>query len=130
MAFSAAQGGANPASQSLSVTNTGGGSLTYTVTDDAAWLTESPTSGSAPGTVQVTHDGQCIVLGIDGQTIGGYPKIVQVISADLDVLGQLRPGDRVVFRQVSLKEAECLYRQKQELLREWVTRLRTAAGVF
>jgi allophanate hydrolase subunit 2 len=83
-----------------------------------------------PGTVQVTHDGQCIVLGIDGQTIGGYPKIAQVISADLDVVGQLRPGARVVFRRVSLKEAERLYRQKQEVLREWVTRLRTAAGVF
>src|SRR5262249_59059181 len=43
-----------------------------------------------PGSVQVTRDGQCIVLGVDGQTIGGYPKIAQVISADLDRLGQLR----------------------------------------
>ncbi len=83
-----------------------------------------------PGTVQVTRDGQCIVLGVDGQTIGGYPKIAQVISADLDVVGQLRPGERVVFQQVSLEEAEDLYRQKQAVLHEWVTRLRTAAGGF
>jgi antagonist of KipI len=83
-----------------------------------------------PGAVQVTRDGQCIVLGIDGQTIGGYPKIAQVISADLDVVGQLRPGERVLFRQVGLEEAERLYREKQAVLREWVTRLRTTAGAF
>jgi biotin-dependent carboxylase-like uncharacterized protein len=83
-----------------------------------------------PGSVQVTRDGQCIVLGIDGQTIGGYPKIAQVISADLDILGQLRPGERVLFARVSLEEAEQAYRAKTETLREWVTRLRTAAGAF
>src|SRR5207247_8459313 len=58
-----------------------------------------------PGTVQVTRDGQCIVLGVDGQTIGGYPKIAQVIHADLDKLGQLRPGERIRFRLVHLAEA-------------------------
>ena len=36
-----------------------------------------------PGAIQVTRDGQCIILGVDGQTIGGYPKIATVISADL-----------------------------------------------
>ena len=76
------------------------------------------------GTVQVTRDGQCIVLGVDGQTIGGYPKVAQVISADLDKLGQLRPGDRIRFRWVSLAEAEDLYRHKQKELREWLLRLR------
>ena len=44
------------------------------------------------GAVQVVNDGQCIVLGVDGQTIGGYPKVAHVIAADLDRLGQLRPG--------------------------------------
>jgi antagonist of KipI len=77
----------------------------------------------SPGTVQVTRDGQCIILGIDGQTIGGYPKIAQVISADLDKLGQLRPGERVTFEYVSLERAEELYRQRAELLRGWLTRL-------
>ena len=79
-----------------------------------------------PGSVQVTRDGQCIVLGVDGQTIGGYPKIAQVISADLDKLGQLRPGESVRFARVSLEDAEALYRAKQAELREWLTRLRTA----
>jgi biotin-dependent carboxylase-like uncharacterized protein len=79
-----------------------------------------------PGTVQVTRDGQCIILGVDGQTIGGYPKIAQVISADLDRVGQLRPGEEVGFERVSLGEAEGLYRRRRELLRQWVTRLRNA----
>jgi biotin-dependent carboxylase-like uncharacterized protein len=79
-----------------------------------------------PGSVQVTRDGQCIMLGVDGQTIGGYPKIAQVISADLDKLAQLRPGDQVRFQRVTQETAEELYRAKQAELREWTTRLRTA----
>jgi antagonist of KipI len=85
-------------------------------------LTSEPVS---PGAVQVTANSQCIVLGVDGQTIGGYPKIAQVISADLDKLGQLRPGDRIRFRRVSLEDAEIIYRQKQLELCEWLARLRT-----
>jgi antagonist of KipI len=79
-----------------------------------------------PGNVQVTRDGQCIVLGVDGQTIGGYPKIAQVVSADLDKLAQLRPGESIRFQRVTLADAEALYRVKQDELREWLTRLRTA----
>jgi antagonist of KipI len=79
-----------------------------------------------PGSVQVTHDGQCIILGMDGQTIGGYPKIAQVISADLDILGQLRTGETVAFRRVSLEEAEAADRKKRTELHEWLVRLRTA----
>jgi biotin-dependent carboxylase-like uncharacterized protein len=79
-----------------------------------------------PGAVQVTSNGQCIVLGVDGQTIGGYPKIAQVIGADLDKIGQLRPGDRICFARISMKEAEAVYVQKQQELREWLLRLRVA----
>lgn len=81
-----------------------------------------------PGTVQVTKDGQCIILGIDGQTIGGYPKIAQVIRADLDALGQLRPGDVARFEQVDMTTAQALDRQRRQLLHEWTTRLRVSAG--
>jgi antagonist of KipI len=80
-----------------------------------------------PGTVQVTRDGQCIILGVDGQTIGGYPKIAQVISADVDAIGQLRPGQSIGFQRVSLEEAEAVYRQRQSELHEWLMRLRTTA---
>ncbi len=77
-----------------------------------------------PGSVQVTRDGQCIILGVDGQTIGGYPKIAQVISADLDRLGQLRPGEAVRFQRVTLEVAEALYMQRRARTDEWLTRLR------
>jgi biotin-dependent carboxylase-like uncharacterized protein len=83
-----------------------------------------------PGAIQVTRDGQAIVLGVDGQTIGGYPKIAQVISADLDALGQLRPGVQVTFRAVALEAACQWQRQRQQQLARWLLRLRLAAGAF
>jgi antagonist of KipI len=73
--------------------------------------------------VQVTRDGQCIVLGVDGQTIGGYPKIAQVIQADLDALGQLRPGQSVRFVKVTMDGAIRRDRAAQVELREWALRL-------
>lgn len=79
-----------------------------------------------PGTVQVTNDGQCIVLGVDGQTIGGYPKIAHVIRADLDRLGQLRPGDQIRFVEVNWETAEMARRIYQNQLEQWCTRLAVA----
>ncbi|MFN4258906.1 MAG: biotin-dependent carboxyltransferase family protein [Gemmataceae bacterium] len=76
-----------------------------------------------PGAVQVTNNGQCIILGVDGQTIGGYPKIAQVISADLDQLGQLRPETPVRFVPVTLAEAEQLFQQRQAEWSVWTRRL-------
>lgn len=77
-----------------------------------------------PGAVQVTRDGQCIILGVDGQTIGGYPKIAQIASVDLDKLGQLRPGDEVCFSGVTLQEAEHAYRAERGLLNKRLLRIR------
>jgi antagonist of KipI len=73
--------------------------------------------------VQVVNDGQCIVLGVDGQTIGGYPKVAHVIGADLDSLGQLRPGDEIVFEQATLEEAASAWRERRRALEAWVARL-------
>lgn len=57
--------------------------------------------GVTPGAIQVPANGQPIVLLADGQTVGGYPKIATVISADLPRLAHLRPGTRVRFEAVS-----------------------------
>jgi 5-oxoprolinase (ATP-hydrolysing) subunit C len=86
-------------------------------------LTSEPV---CPGAVQVTRDGRCIILGTDGQTIGGYPKIAQVATADLDTIGQLRPGACLRFRRVTVAEAEALSRARRRLIQEWVTRLQTS----
>ena len=71
----------------------------------------------APGAVQITNDGLPVILGVDGQTIGGYPKIAHVIRADHDRLGQLRPGKAVRFVEVTAEEAEAAYRAKAMSLR-------------
>ena len=83
-----------------------------------------------PGSVQVTREGQCIVLGVDGQTIGGYPKIAQVIQADLDFLGQLRPGQRIDFKKVTMQDAIKRDRQARADLRLWTLRLRLSLDAF
>ncbi|MEA3360088.1 MAG: hypothetical protein U9R17_11885 [Thermodesulfobacteriota bacterium] len=60
--------------------------------------------GVISGAIQIPGDGQPII--ILGETVtGGYRKIATVISADLPLLGQLKPGDTVKFKQVSLDEA-------------------------
>ncbi|MBM3599351.1 MAG: biotin-dependent carboxyltransferase family protein [Alphaproteobacteria bacterium] len=67
--------------------------------------------GIATGSIQVPGSGQPILLLVDRQTTGGYPKIATVISADLGTAGQLRPGDRVRFARVTVAEAQGLARQ-------------------
>jgi antagonist of KipI len=68
----------------------------------------------APGTIQIPPDGQPIVLLADAQTIGGYPQVAHVAAVDLPLLAQLRPGDTVRFRGITLAEARSLV-----LAREW-----------
>ena len=58
------------------------------------------------GAIQVTHAGELIVSLADHPTTGGYPVIATVITADLPLLAQARPGDTVRFREVDLTEAE------------------------
>ena len=77
----------------------------------------------APGAVQITNDGRPIVLGVDGQTIGGYPKVAHVITADRDALGQLRPGTAVSFPLVSEEEAEAASRERAAVLAGWRRRI-------
>ena len=58
------------------------------------------------GTVQLLPDGQCIILMADHQTTGGYPRIANVISADLSKLAQLPAGNKIQFELIVIKEAE------------------------
>jgi antagonist of KipI len=61
----------------------------------------------APGAIQVAG-GRPIVLGVACGTMGGYPHVAHVISADLDCVAQTRPGDRLRFERVELGEARRL----------------------
>src|SRR5699024_3138450 len=62
--------------------------------------------GVTYGTIQVPSSGKPIVLMADRQTTGGYPKIGQVISADLPKLAQLHGGGDVTFSFVTIAEEE------------------------
>ena len=69
------------------------------------------------GTVQVPPDGQPIVLMADRQTTGGYPKIAEVIGADLPRLAQCCPGEVVRFAKIGLDEAQALLLEREAALR-------------
>ncbi|MED4906586.1 biotin-dependent carboxyltransferase family protein [Parageobacillus thermoglucosidasius] len=71
------------------------------------------------GTIQVPASGQPIVLMADCQTTGGYPRIAQVISADLPILAQARPGDYIQFQKVSWQEAQRLYVEREQQMKKW-----------
>jgi antagonist of KipI len=74
------------------------------------------------GTLQLLPDGNLIALMADHQTTGGYPRVAQVITVDLPLLGQLGPGDKPAFHRIDLDEAERLAIQFERDL----TMLRTA----
>jgi biotin-dependent carboxylase-like uncharacterized protein len=59
-------------------------------------------TGLVQGSVQVPPSGLPIISSVDGQTIGGYPRIAGVISSDLSLLGQLKAGDKIRFTLVDL----------------------------
>lgn len=69
-----------------------------------------PSEATCLGAIQVPDDGQPIVILRDGPTVGGYPKIGAVISADLTRFAQLAPGSTVRFAWVSSAQAGSLWR--------------------
>ena len=66
--------------------------------------------GIVKGTIQIPPDGNPIIMLSDHGTIGGYPKIGVVISADYDKLVQLLPNTKIKFKLIDLHEAEKLYK--------------------
>jgi len=77
---------------------------------------EMISEGVSLGAVQITASGLPIILFVEQQTTGGYPKIANVISADLSSLGQLRPRDEIRFERVELDTARALLLEQEKLL--------------
>ncbi len=71
--------------------------------------TNIKSEGLIKGVIQVPADGNPIIMLSDHGTIGGYPKIGVVISADYDKLVQLTPGSKIKFKEVELSSAETLF---------------------
>ncbi len=72
--------------------------------------TNIKSEGLIKGAIQVPADGNPIIMLSDHGTIGGYPKIGVVISADYDKLVQLTPGTKIKFEEIELSSAESLYK--------------------
>ena len=77
---------------------------------------EMITEGVSLGAIQITAGGLPIILFVEQQTTGGYPKIANVISADLNSLGQLRPRDEIRFERVDWEIARSLLLEQEKLL--------------
>ena len=72
--------------------------------------TNIKSEGLLKGVIQVPADGNPIIMLSDHGTIGGYPKIASVVSADYDKLVQIPPGSKIKFKEVELSDAETLFK--------------------
>ena len=77
---------------------------------------EMLTEGVTLGAIQVPSSGQPIILFVEQQTTGGYPKIANVIAADLHSLGQLRPRDEIRFERIEFPAAQSRLSEQEALL--------------
>lgn len=77
---------------------------------------EMITEGVSLGAIQVPAGGLPIILFVEQQTTGGYPKIANVISADIASVGQLRPRDNVRFQLVDMSAARAAWAEHERLV--------------
>jgi len=80
--------------------------------------------GTAIGTLQLPPDGDPILLMADSAPTGGYARIAHVISADLPLAAQLRPGQQVHFKETTLQTAHALLRQQRNDIEKAMLRIR------
>ncbi|MFD1032772.1 5-oxoprolinase subunit C family protein [Metaplanococcus flavidus] len=81
------------------------------------------------GSIQVPSDGKPIILMADRQTAGGYPKIAEAITADLPLISQLKPGDRLRFTKVTIEEAQRLLRLQEKTMNCLKNAIRLKRGI-
>jgi antagonist of KipI len=70
------------------------------------------------GIIQVTHEGNPIILMADAQTTGGYPRIARVASTDIAKLAQMRPGMKIRFKKISEEESKQMNREVLEIMKK------------
>lgn len=71
--------------------------------------TEMVSTAVTAGIVQVTHEGDPIILMADAQTTGGYPRIARICAADISLLAQCRPGTKIQFKEIGEEESLMRY---------------------
>lgn len=84
---------------------------------------ESLSEATVLGDIQIPPDGKPIVLLADRQTTGGYPVIGTICSVDIPKMVQCRPGKKITFVSIPLKEAQDLLAEQEELFSQWAAQL-------
>jgi antagonist of KipI len=79
--------------------------------------TEMVSTAVTAGIVQVTHEGDPIILMADAQTIGGYPRIARVCVTDIPLLAQCRPGVKIKLREIGEEESLMRYNRIVEAMK-------------
>jgi allophanate hydrolase subunit 2 len=74
--------------------------------------------GLISGAIQVPGDGKPIII-LTELVTGGYTKIATIISTDLPKVAQLKPGDRVRFKPISIEESNGLLKEQEERLKNF-----------
>lgn len=94
--FSATEGGSNPANQTLEISNSGIGTISWTLSDGAGWLSENPTGGSSTG----EHDTAAVSVDITGMSAGDYPASITITAAGQSIArGQSRLACILAYRR-------------------------------
>ena len=86
--------------------------------------TNIKSEGLVKGVVQVPADGNPIIMFSDHGSIGGYPKIAVVITADHDKAAQLVPGSKIKFKEVDLDEAESLFKNYSKSIKGYLEKIK------
>lgn len=89
--------------------------------------TDIISDGISLGSIQVSSNGQPMVMLSDRQTTGGYAKIGTVISSDIPLIAQCKPGDEIRFQSVTLSEAHKVYKKQYKQMKKFqkkINRLR------
>ena len=86
--------------------------------------TNIKSEGLVKGVIQVPADGKPIIMFSDHGTIGGYPKIAVIISADLDKVAQLPPGSKIKFKEVSLINAENYFKDHINNIEKYIREIK------
>ena len=79
--------------------------------------TEMVSTAVTAGIVQVTHEGDPIILMADAQTTGGYPRIARICAADISLLAQTRPGVKIQFKEIREEESLMRYNRIVEAIK-------------
>lgn len=86
--------------------------------------TDIISDGVPLGAIQVSSNGQPMIMLSDRQTIGGYAKIGTVISSDISILAQCKPGDEIRFQNITLREAQKLYKKHYKEIKRLQKRIK------